>query len=138
MGTNFYYIKKLSRKEKDDIINNLDKQLSELKLHIENNTLHELSDDWVDNIRKLLPEEKHIGKRSYSWRFLWEHTIGNSLDEIKNKLSDVILYDEYCRSYKLDEFLDEIKHCLYEGNRSSDVDYITKDGLRFSKYEDFR
>ena len=35
------------------------------------------------------------------------------------------------------EFFEEIEDCLYTGKRSDEVDYLTKDGLRFSNYEDF-
>ena len=45
MSTNFYYIKKLSRKERDDLLDNFDKQIAEIRSAINNNTIYQLPDD---------------------------------------------------------------------------------------------
>ena len=139
MSTNFYYIKKLSRKERDDLLDNFDKQIAEIRSAINNNTVYQLPDDWGCTISNLFPKEYHIGKRSYKWQFLWEHTLGKNLEEIKKFLSnpDIIIYNEYSKSFSCEEFFEEIEDCLYTGKRSDEVDYLTKDGLRFSNYEDF-
>lgn len=152
MGTNFFY--RIPPKESE--IDELHKKIDRLK---------SAATDYYD-IKEFLDvmEKKyniHLGKRSYGWQFLWDYHDGNffkdnlkSIKEFLQKNKGTIV-DEYEHKYTIDEFLnDEIT--LYRDKDHCDAmqyhlehpterlsyniaahEFISKDGLRFSKDEDF-
>lgn len=150
MGTNFYCKIPISKKNREKVI----EQINDLKKEVENESnninLQDIFLAYRENIDTLLPEQIHIGKRSYGWQFLWNYHDGKyfdaNLNSIKIFLEDKIIYDEYDRVYSLDAFLnDAIGYCLYnkDGELEDGMDgvysshFFLSDGLRFSKFEDF-
>lgn len=112
---------------------------------------HELHSKYNEMILDIIPERVHLGKRSHGWQFLWDYHDGRyfkaNLESIMEYLKDKIIVDEYGEVFSLDQFLDdEIGYCLYnadgkleDGMREySRYTFISDDGLRFSKNEDFR
>jgi len=151
MGTNFYYTIPIKERDK--------KALREM--------VNKLPDIDIDDIKDKLEEiEKghsiHLGKRSYGWQFLWNYHKGElysaSLKSIKKYLEDKggTIMNEYGQPFTIDEFFDEIKNSLYKDENHCDAyqyhqkypnepiyyniddhEFQSKDGLRFSKSEEF-
>lgn len=151
MSTNFFCKKPISKENRKIVVEQINNLLKEVENESNNIELQDIFLAYRENIDTLLPEEIHLGKRSSGWQFLWEYYDGKyydaNLNSIKIFLEDKIIYDEYDRVYSLDAFLnDEIGYCLYNkdgklddgmnGNYSSH--YFLSDGLRFSRFEDFR
>ena len=101
MGTNFYLRKKLSAKEKEIA-----------KQYIE--------EDNYEELKNLIPEDIHIGKRSGGWKFLWDAHFFRYYKPNKQALFDWLksgqIIDEYGNEFTFKEFWNtEIRHFLYDG-----------------------
>lgn len=101
MGTNFYLRKKLSQKEKEIA-----------KQYIEENK--------YDEVREILSEDIHIGKRSAGWKFLWDAHYFEYFEPTKESLFDWLesgqIIDEYGEEFTFDQFInDELKGWLDKG-----------------------
>ena len=102
MGTNFYLRKKLSAKEKE-----LAKQY--------------IDEDKHDELKQLIPEDIHIGKRSGGWKFLWDAHFFEYFEPTKESLFDWLesgqIIDEYGDEFTFDQFInDELKGWLDKGH----------------------
>ena len=102
MGTNFYLRRNLSNDQKEL-----------LKQYIDQ--------DEYDKIRDNLPEDIHIGKRSYGWKFLWNANrfqyFKPNIESLYEFLKSGDIYDEYGEKYTFDQFInDELKNCIDAGN----------------------
>lgn len=101
MGTNFYLRNKLSQKEKEIA-----------KQYIDENK--------YDEVREMLPNDIHIGKRSYGWKFLWDAHFFKYYKPTKKSLFDWLqsgqIIDEYGDEFTFDQFInDELVGFLDEG-----------------------
>lgn len=98
MGTNFYLRHKLSQEEKQKV-----KQL--------------IDADKYEELRELLPEDIHIGKRSYGWKFLWDAHYFKHFKPTKESLFEWLksgqIIDEYGELFTFDEFIND--EVVYEG-----------------------
>lgn len=151
MGLNFY-AKRIPTKE----------QWEEIQEYVTTKNIVEL-----EKIISSIKQNWHIGKLSLGNQFLWCPHIKtqkgfyntgqvvspweDSLKSIKEFLSqeDIVIYDEYNRIYSYNEFFDTISSKIYhnsetarnsydmEDSLSANYEYITSEGLRFSRYEDF-
>lgn len=149
MGTNFYCVEKISRKQRSKIKSLLseyaelvDKADAACDFHKQHNKYNEMLLDFI-------PEKVHLGKRSWGWQFLWDYHDGRyfkaNLDSIKEYLKDKIIFDEDDEVFTLEQFLtDEIGHSLYKTDKLNDGMgeypshfFISDDGLRFARFEDF-
>ena len=151
MGTNFFCIEKISRRQRSKIKSLLREYIEVVDKVNTACDFHELHSKYNEMILKSIPERVHLGKCSYGWQFLWDFHNGRyfkaNLESIKKYLKDKIIFDEYGEVFSLDQFLDdEIGHCLYNADGKledgmkeySRYSFISDDGLRFSKSEDFR
>lgn len=111
MGTNFYFIPKMSYEDVQDILLSA-KKLAESKDYSD---LEELK----NRINKV-STEIHLGKRSSGWQFLWNHNdlkyYNPNLKSIQKFLKETegFIKDEYGEIYTYKQFFKEIKDCLYE------------------------
>lgn len=111
MGTNFYFVPKMSDEDVQDILLSA-KKLAESKNYSD---LEELK-----NKAHKVVTEIHLGKRSAGWQFLWNHNnlkyYNPDLKSIQKflKETDGIIKDEYGQVYTYEEFFEEIKDWLYE------------------------
>lgn len=102
MGTNFYLRKKLSQEQREKINKALD------------------AEDY-DEVRNLLPEDIHIGKRSGGWKFLWDAHFFEHFESTKESLLDWLhsgqIVDEYGEKFTFEQFWnDEISGFLNKGH----------------------
>ena len=92
MGTNFYLRIKLSQKEKEKVVELLN------------------LDDY-DELREILPEDIHIGKRSAGWKFLWDAHFFEYFEPSKESLLDWLhsgqIIDEYGDKFTFEQFWNE-------------------------------
>lgn len=153
MGTNFYLRKKISNKDKEELLSCLDSKYVELRKQINANPygLRYALDDFcyeVTNDSCSYYNDIHIGKRSAGWQFLWDYHKGRyfeaNLESIKKFLSNPLyeIIDEYGEVFTLEQFFDkEIGKSLYEGRTGLedglDRYHFISDNLRFSICEDF-
>ena len=150
MGTNFFCIEKISRRQRSKIKSLLREYIGLVDKADTACDFHELHSKYNEMILDIIPEKVHLGKRSHGWQFLWNYHDGRyfkaNLESIKEYLKDKIIVDEYGEVFSLDQFLDdEIGHCLYNADGKledgmkgySRYTFISDDGLRFSKSEDF-
>lgn len=144
MGTNFYYKIPLKSREKEKLV----------KLSIKGN-LDKLIQEAVYLQSKYFI---HLGKRSYGWQFLWNYNDGkfykDNLKSIKGflKKKGGTIYTEYNEPLTIDKFFEEIN--LYKDDDHTDLatywtqhperndradiyEFISEDGLRFSKSTNF-
>lgn len=118
MGTNFYLRRKIP-----------DSKIYEL--------CNLMWDGEYERVRDFLNDDKnldiHLGKRSYGWRFLWDHnnfkyfepTLESFTEFLK---SGSVIVNEYGEKFTLEQFLeDEIKHNLENGITLRDY-YIKENG----------
>lgn len=101
MGTNFYLRKKLSQEQRKKIDKALD-------------------DEDYDEVRNLLPEDIHIGKRSGGWKFHWDHNYFQYYKSSKESLIEWLksgkIVDEYGDEFTFDQFWnEEIGNLLTKG-----------------------
>lgn len=149
MGTNFYCVEKISRKQRSkiksllmeyiELVDKADVVCDYLKLHEKYNRM----------ILDCIPERVHLGKRTRGCQFLWDYHYGKffktNLESIKEYLKDKIIFDENDEVFSLDQFLnDEIADLLFNttGKLFNGIgvypsDFFISNGLRFSKTEDF-
>lgn len=106
MGTNFYIRKKIEEADKKAIQELLDKDDME----------------GVKNYAEEHPNEIHIGKRSYGWKFLWDAHEFRYFEPTKESLHEFLrahdIYDEYGRKYTFEQFINDIpidEGCDLEG-----------------------
>ena len=149
MGTNFFCVEKISRKQRSKIKSLLREYIGLVDKVDTACDLHELHSKYNEMILDCIPERIHLGKRSYGWQFLWDYHDGRyfkaNLESIKKFLKDKIIFDENNEVFSLDQFLNkEIADYLYntDGKLYDCVEllpsyYFISDGLRFSKSEDF-
>lgn len=153
MGTNFYLRKKVSNKDKEELLSYLDSKYAELRKQINTNPYglrYALDDFYYEVTSDLCPynNDIHIGKRSAGWQFLWDYHGGKyyraSLEDIKKFLSnpDYEIVDEYGETFTFEQFFnEEVGKSLYEGKNGLEEGlssyFFISDGLRFSNYEDF-
>ena len=149
MGTNFFCVEKISRRQRSKIKSLLREYIGLVdKVDIACD-FHELHSKYNEMISDIIPEKVHLGKRSHGWQFLWDYHDGRyfkaNLGSIKKFLKDKIIFDENNEVFSLDQFLnEEIADYLYntDGKLYDCVEllpsyYFISDGLRFSKSEDF-
>lgn len=111
MGTNFYFIPKMSDKDIQDILISA-KKLAESKDYSD---LEELK-----NKAYKVVTEIHLGKRSAGWQFLWNHNdlkyYNPDLKSIQKFLKETegSITDEYGEIYTYEQFFEEIRDWLYE------------------------
>lgn len=111
MGTNFYFIPKMSDEDVQDILLSA-KKLAESKDYLD-------LDKLKHRINKVVTEI-HLGKRSAGWQFLWNHNdlkyYNPNLKSIQKFLKETegTIKDEYGEIYTYEQFFEEIKDCLYE------------------------
>ncbi len=92
MGTNFYLKRKINESTKKVLKDCIDK-------------------DDIDTVRSILNDYKdiHIGKRSAGWKFLWDahyfKYFEPNKDSILRWLMSGIIYDEYGRTFDINDFL---------------------------------
>ena len=149
MGTNFFCVEKISRRQRSKIKSLLREYIGLVDKVDTACDLHELHSKYNEMILDIIPEKVHLGKRSYGWQFLWDYHDGRyfkaNLESIKEFLKDKIIVDENNEVFSLDQFLnEEIADYLYntDGKLHDCVKlllsyYFISDGLRFSKSEDF-
>lgn len=150
MGTNFYCKRPVSKENRKKIVEQINHLIKEVENENNNVNLQDIFLAYRENIDTLLPEQIHLGKRSYGWQFLWDYHNGKYYDEnlesIKIFLEDKIIYDENDEVFSLDDFLnDELGGCLYNKDGKLDDgmnseyshEFFLSDGLRFAKFEDF-
>lgn len=151
MGTNFYYKIPLKKRK----IEELQKLITE-----DPYSLEEVIEQY-ENLKKT--HIIHLGKRSFGWQFLWNTQnndyYANNLKSITEFLNSEGGYieNEYGEKFTTEEFLkDEIGDCLYKDDNHCDAwsyhakhpkepiyydinntEFISKDGLRFSKQTNF-
>lgn len=117
MGTNFYFIPKMSDGDVQDILLSA-KKLAESKDYSD---LEELK-----NKAHKVVTEIHLGKRSAGWQFLWNHNdlkyYNPDLESIQKFLKETegTIKDDEGQVYTYEEFFKEIKNCLYK-----DGDHMT-------------
>ena len=96
MGTNFYIRQKIKDEDKKAIRDLLDKDDME----------------GVKNYAEEHPNEIHIGKRSYGWKFLWDAHEFRYFKPTKESLHEFLrahdIYDEYGRKYTFEQFINDI------------------------------
>lgn len=89
MGCNYYAIPKATNELKDKIISAV--QLGEMRI-----------------AKDLIPDEIHIGKSSFGWKFLFNHNdwqyFEQSEESLKSFLSNCDIHDEYHRPIAYDDF----------------------------------
>lgn len=109
MGTNFYLVKPLSIKEKQEIID-------------------DIVNDKYNSVRDKLPEEIHIGKRSGGWKFLWNANRFKYFEPNKESILEFLrsgnIYDEYGEFFTYDQFMEE------------EIGYYLDHGLDAKSYEE--
>ena len=149
MGTNFFCVEKISRKQRSKIKSLLREYIGLVDKVDTACDFHELHSKYNKMISDIIPERVHLGKRSYGWQFLWDFHDGRyfkaNLESIKKFLKDKIIFDENKEVFSLDQFLnEEIADYLYntDGKLYDCVEllpsyYFISDGLRFSKSENF-
>ena len=149
MGTNFFCVEKISRKQRSKIKSLLREYIGLVDKVDTACDFHELHSKYNKMISDIIPERVHLGKRSYGWQFLWDYHDGRyfkaNLESIKKFLKDKIIFDENKEVFSLDQFLnEEIADYLYntDGKLYDCVEllpsyYFISDGLRFSKSENF-
>lgn len=151
MGTNFYYVVPVSELEQKKL---KDMITSEPDYY-----------DLVDEINNVEKHHRiHLGKRSYGWQFLWDYHEGRFFKDNLQSIQDYLnngggeIRNEYGEKFTIEEFFDnEINAFLYKddthdtlesyyakdptrnrwGISPSREEFISKDGLRFCKNEDF-
>lgn len=117
MGTNFYFIPKMSVEDVQDILLSA-KKLAESKDYSDLEKLKH-------RIHKVVTEI-HLGKRSAGWQFLWNHNdlkyYNPDLESIQKFLKETegTIKDDYGQVYTYEELFKEIEGCLYE-----DDDHMT-------------
>lgn len=117
MGTNFYFIPKISDEDKNEIITSIDN----LKRVFEDNpallkiTADDLCYTIYEKVKKI-----HLGKRSGGWQFLWNHNrfklYGPTIKSIRKYLENTEgqIVDEYGEKFTVEQFFnDEIGYYLY-------------------------
>lgn len=149
MGTNFFCVEKISRRQRSKIKALLREYIGLVDKADTACDFHELHSKYNEMILDIIPERVHLGKRSCGWQFLWDFHDGRyfkaNLESIKEYLKDKIIFDEYGEVFSLDQFFnEEIADYLYntDGKLYDCVellpsDYFISDRLRFSKSEDF-
>ena len=149
MGTNFFCVEKISRRQRSKIKSLLMEYIGLVDKADTACDFHELHSKYNEMISDIIPERVHLGKRSHGWQFLWDYHDGRyfkaNLESIKKFLKDKIIFDENKEVFSLDQFLnEEIADYLYntDGKLYDCVEllpsyYFISDGLRFSKSEDF-
>ena len=149
MGTNFFCVEKISRRQRSKIKSLLMEYIGLVDKADTACDFHELHSKYNEMILESIPERVHLGKRSHGWQFLWDYHDGRyfkaNLESIKEYLKDKIIFDENKEVFSLDQFLnEEIADYLYntDGKLYDCVEllpsyYFISDGLRFSKSEDF-
>lgn len=146
MGTNFYLKIPIHKREKEKIIELVNEDKFE---------------DLVEYVNELYKtNDIHLGKRSAGWQFLWDYHNGlyykPELESIKEFLKKGNIYNEYGEKFTIDQFFkEELYGCLYKDEHHWDLEtyqkehpdeyhwsvdkyeFISEEGLRFSKNEDF-
>lgn len=124
MGTNFYFIPKMSEEDVQDILLSA-KKLAESKDYSD---LEELK-----NKAHKVVTEIHLGKRSAGWQFLWNHNdlkyYNPDLKSIQKFLKETegTIKDDYGQVYTYKEFFEEIEDWLYrDENHITAEDYDKK------------
>lgn len=89
MGTNYYAIPQFTREDKQELLEQINKQ------------------NW-DKARELIPKDIHIGKSSCGWEFCFNHNnwqyFDKTLESFKEFLRKHTIRDEYNRDVSYDEF----------------------------------
>jgi hypothetical protein len=124
MGTNYYAIPKLSDDEKLKVI-------------------QAVINNQMDEIRKLVPGQIHIGKSSSGWPFLFNHNnweYYNTIDELKAFIENSEVIDEYGEKeldlWELVQMKQKIPITMFTQSEYSAY-YIIKDGYGFSTSTEF-
>lgn len=120
MGTNYYAIPKLVKKEKEILIKAIE-------------------DENYGLAYQMIPEKIHIGKSSAGWQFIFDHQNWEHFKKEKKSVEDFLgrckIIDEYGRTVTTDEFWEMIEA---KSKYKHDGEYSDKiDGLWFSRGTDF-
>lgn len=120
MGTNFYLRKRLSIEEKETA-----------KSYI--------NEDRYDELRELLPEKIHIGKRSGGWKFLWDAHYFKYFEPTKESLIGWLksgdIFNEYGEYFTFDQFRnEELKGFLDKGYDIESYEQSNHAAPNFCKY----
>lgn len=110
MGTSFYLKQKLSEK---------DKQIA----------IGLIKSDEYNKVREMLPNDIHIGRRSWGWRFHWDHNYFKFFKPSKESLIEWLksgqIVDDDGKEFTFDQFWNEqIANSLYKG---CDMDSYVKE-----------
>lgn len=150
MSTNFYSVTPISTRQRQQLNDHITASLPSADTPYSDDLRHRYTHIAETILASLPTPPIHLGKRSVGWQFLWDYHQGRyykpNLASIKAYLQDKIIIDEYHRTYTLDQFLQEIDHCLYQspqlrdgiGPDSPPNCFISQDHLWFSYSEDFR
>lgn len=79
-------------------------------------------------------ETLHIGKRSCGWKFDFAYDNFKSINEVREKLKNQTIVDEYARTYTYEEFMKMVEE-LQSGKTHADGTYacfINIDGYDFA------
>lgn len=123
MGTNFYAKIKMTSRDSNRLMSHL-KDMEELLNNGDvirfGDELHDLHNDFRDIKNETII---HLGKRSYGWAFLWDlNEMQFYKPELKSiinflKKKDAIIENEYGKQFTIDDFINEIKYCLYPSEK---------------------
>ena len=121
MSRNYYAIKQFSEEEINKI-----KEKTNIKILIDDPWDYNTDINWVNE--KLQEHKIHLGLQSYGWQFLWNHNNGKyynlNLPSIISFLQNVYIYDEYGYYYTIENFLNNIQHCLFKGQLWNNKEYF--------------
>ena len=166
MGTNVYMRRIPTAKQKEELKLLLKKEFKAAIESIDKDEdLRPAESDWhlsdeIENTRKRIYEEVHIGKRSCGWKFLFAPN-PQYYEEAKESILQFIhqngwqLFDEYGDKIDPDLFWDEYVACMEDGWTGETYDrwereqghhsyisvasyeHVTPSGLRFARDADF-
>lgn len=125
MGTNFYFIPKIS----DEAISNI---LIKAKKLDKNRDYSDVK-DLYNELQNVLDTEIHLGKRSCGWQFLWNHNdlkyYQPNLESIQKFLKETegTIKDEYGDTFTYEQFFEnEVKGCLYADDNHITIEMYDK------------
>lgn len=116
MGTNFYAVLPVKNR---NLINKEINKLINLAKDEDDFSLVKEQLNHINNVIDANYIEVHLGKRSAGWAFLWDTNelkyYEPSLESIRKFIQDskATIVNEYREIFSWDEFLAEIKYCLY-------------------------
>lgn len=154
MSTNFYAYKRIPVETRKSILESFTSSDTKQKMEdIFTNSLdtdhmwYQFSGLWDSIVEPLdiKPEVIHIGKHSSGWQFMWQvYPPGKyyepnlkSIRKFFTDSDDWIIADEYKKRLTFDEFMEEIKNCLYHDPEKAinSEDYYRDKDTKASEFE---